>query len=74
MMQTERIIEYRHSRLPRAAELDVENVFRIPDDASPETWSFDARWREGIRVLEQHVICPRAPRGLTGLTDSVGAN
>ena len=74
MLQAERIAEYRHSWLPQAAELEVENVIRIPGDASRETWSFDARWREGNGILELLVICPRAPRGLTGLADGVGAN
>ncbi len=74
MLQTERIVEYRQSQLPQAAELEVENVFHIPGGASRETWSFDARWREGIGILEPLVICPRAPRGLTGLADGVGAN
>ncbi len=74
MLQTERIAEYLKGRLPQAAELEVQNLFRIPGGASRETWSFDARWREGIGILEQLVICPRAPRGLTGLADGVGAN
>lgn len=74
MLQTERIIEYRQSQLHQAAELEVENVFHIPGGASRETWPFDARWRAGIGILEQLVICPRAPRGLTGLADSIGAN
>ncbi len=74
MLQTERIIEYLRSRLPQAAEIAVQNVFRIPGGASRETWSFDARWREGIGILEPLVICPRVPRGLTGLADSVGVN
>ncbi len=73
MLQTERIIEYRQSRLPQAAELEVENVFHTLGGVSRETWSFDARWREGIGILEPLVIWPRAPRGLTGLADGVGA-
>ncbi len=47
MLQTEPIVEYLKSRLPQAAELEVQNLFRIPGGASRETWSFDARWREG---------------------------
>jgi hypothetical protein len=30
MLQTERIAEYLQSQLPQAAELEVQNVFRIP--------------------------------------------
>ncbi len=74
MLQAERIAEYLRSRLPQAAEIAVQNLFRLPGGASRETWSFDARWREGIGILEPLVICPRAPRGLTGLADGVGAN
>ncbi len=71
--QTERIIEYCHSRLPQAAELEGVNVFRIPGHASRETWSLGGRWREGIGILDLLVICPRAPRGLTDMADGVGA-
>ncbi len=74
MLQAERIADYLQSRLQQAAEIAVQNVFRIPGGASLETWSFDARWREGIGILEPLVICPHAPRGLTGLADGVGAN
>ncbi len=74
MLQAERIAEYLQSRLPKAAEIAVQNVFRIPGGASRETWSFDARWRGGIGVLEQLVICPRAARGLTDLADGAGAS
>ena len=73
MLQTELNIECRHSRFPQAAELEIENVFRIPGDASRETWSFDAHWCEGIGIFVQLVICSRAPWGLTGLADGVGA-
>jgi hypothetical protein len=52
----------------------VENVFRIPGGASRETWSFDARWREGGGILVQLVIGPHAPTALTSLADGVGAN
>jgi hypothetical protein len=74
MLQAERIAEYLQSRLSQAAEIAVQNVFLIPGGVSRETWSFDARWHEGIGILEQLVICPRAPRGLTGLADGVSAN
>ena len=73
-LQTELIIEYRHSRFPQAAELEIENVFRIPGDASRETWSFDAHRCEEIGIFEPFVICPHAPRGLSRLADCVGAN
>ena len=74
MLQTEPITEYLKSRLPQATELEVQNLFRIPGGVSRETWSFDARWHEGIGILEPLVICLCAPRGLTGLADGVGAN
>ncbi len=69
MLETERIIEYRQSRLPQVVEIAVQAY-----PASPETWSFDSRGREGIGILELLVICPSVPRGLTGLADGVGAN
>ena len=74
MLQAERVADYLRSKLPQASEVTVENVFRIPGGASRETWSFDARWREGSGILEQLVIDPHAPTGLTGLADGVGAN
>ena len=74
MLQAERVADYLRSKLPQASELAVENVFRIPGGASRETWSFDARWRKGIGILEQLVIGLHAPTGLTGLADGVGAN
>ncbi len=47
MLQAERVADYLGSKLPQASEVIVENAFRIPGGASRETWSFDARWREG---------------------------
>jgi len=47
MLEAEKVAAYLRSRLPQASEMTVENVFRIPGSASRETWSFDARWREG---------------------------
>ena len=74
MLQAERVADYLRSKLPQASEVTVENVFRIPDGVSRETWSFDARWREAGGILEQLVIGPHAPTGLTGLADGVDAN
>ncbi len=74
MLQAKRVADYLRSKLPQASEVTVENVFRIPGGASRETWSFDARWRKGIEILEQSVVGPHAPTGLTGLADGVGAN
>ena len=74
MLQAERVADYLRGKLPQASEVTVENVFRIPGGASRETWSFDARWHEGGGILEQFVIGPHAPTGLTGLADGVGAN
>ena len=74
MLQAERVADYLRSKLPQASEVTVENVFRIPGGASRETWSFDARWREASGILEQLVIGPHAPTGLTSLADGVGAN
>ncbi len=73
MMQAERIAEYLQSLLPEAAEIAVQDVFLIPGSASRKTWPFDARWREGIGILEPLVICTPAPRRLTGLADGAGA-
>jgi len=61
MLEAAKVADYLRSRLPQASEVTVENVFRIPGGASRETWSFDARWREGGGILEQLVIGPRAP-------------
>jgi hypothetical protein len=74
MLQAERVADYLRSKLPQASEVTVENVFRIPGGASRETWSFDARWSEGIGILVQLVIGPHAPTALTSLADGVGAN
>ena len=74
MLQAEGVADYLRSKLPQASEVTVENVFRIPGGASRETWSFDARWREGSGILEQLVFGSHAPTGLTGPADGVGAN
>ncbi len=60
MLQTELIAEYLKEPHRRR---------RLPRDVI-----VDARWREGIGILEQLVICPRAPRGWTGLANGAGAN
>ncbi len=74
MLQAERVADCLRGKLPQASEVTVENVFRIPGGASRETWSFDARWHEGIGILKKLVIGPHAATGLTGLADGVGAN
>ncbi len=74
MLQAERIAECLQSRLPQASDIAVQNVFRIPGGASRETWSFDARWREGGWMLEPVAIGLHAPRRLSGPADSVGTN
>lgn len=61
MLQAERIAEYLRSRLPQAAEIAVQNVFRIPGGASRETWSFDARWREDDSEVSGAFVLRRDP-------------
>ena len=59
--------------VPSGGEVGSRKIFRIPSGAYSETRPFDAHWSAGIGIFEQLVICPRAPRGLTGLADGVGA-
>ena len=61
MLQPERVAEYLQSRLPQATDIAVENVFRMPGGASRETWSFDARWREGGSQVTQGFVLRRDP-------------
>lgn len=74
MLQAERVADRLGSKLPQPSEVTVENVFRIRGDASRETWSFDARWREAGAILKQLVTGPQTPTGLTGLANRVGTN
>src|SRR3972149_6179341 len=61
MVQAERIEEYLQSRLPRATGIAVENVQRLPGAAPRETWSFDARWREGGADVSRAFVIRRDP-------------
>ncbi|TET96079.1 MAG: phosphotransferase family protein [Dehalococcoidia bacterium] len=61
MLEAEKVADYLRSRLPQASEVTVENVFRIPGGASRETWSFDARWREGGAEVSQAFVLRRDP-------------
>src|SRR3990172_2072474 len=61
MVQAERIEEYLRSRLPQATEIAVQNVQRLPGGASRETWSFDARWREGGADVSRPFVLRRDP-------------
>lgn len=57
----ERIAAYLQARMPGAADLTVSALNRIPGGASRETWSFDARWREGDRDEERGFVIRRDP-------------
>jgi aminoglycoside phosphotransferase (APT) family kinase protein len=61
MVQAARIEEYLQSRLPQATEIAVQNVQRLPGGASRETWSFDARWREGGADVSRPFVLRRDP-------------
>lgn len=61
MVQAERIEEYLRSRLPQATDVSVANVQRLPGGASRETWSFDARWREGGADVSRPFVLRRDP-------------
>ena len=78
MVQAERIEEYLRSRLPQATEIAVQNVQRLPGGASRQTWSFDARWREGgderIGGLMSREEFYRMHEEASGLADGAGAS
>src|SRR3990172_2781113 len=61
MVQAERIEEYLRSRLPQASAIAVADVQRLPGGASRETWSFDARWREGGADVSRAFVLRRDP-------------
>ena len=61
MVQAERIEEYLRSRLPQSTDVSVANVQRLPGGASRETWSFDARWREGDAEVARGFVLRRDP-------------
>ncbi len=69
MLQAEQIAEYLQSRLPRASDIAVQNLFRIPGGASRETWSFDARWREGGSIVSRAFVLRRDPDASLLVTD-----
>ncbi len=69
MLWAERISEYPQSRLPQASDVGVQNVFRIPGGASRETWSFDARWREGGSEVSRAFVLRRDPDASLLVTD-----
>lgn len=60
-MDEGRLREYLQHRMPAASEISVANIARIPGGASRETWSFDARWREGGAERTQSFILRRDP-------------
>jgi aminoglycoside phosphotransferase (APT) family kinase protein len=60
-MQPDKLTAYLRHRMPDAADLAVENIARIAGGASRETWSFDARWRDGSETVERGFIIRRDP-------------
>lgn len=60
-MLLERIEAYLKTKLDVADGLTVSNVYRIPGGASRETWSFDARWRDGGNEVHGGFIIRRDP-------------
>jgi len=57
----DQIAAYLAQRMPRAAEVRVRRLFRIPGGASRETWSCDARWLEDGQPREQGFILRADP-------------
>lgn len=57
----ERIEAYLKTKLPSAEGIAVSDLQRIPGGASRETWSFDARWREGGVEQRRGFILRRDP-------------
>jgi aminoglycoside phosphotransferase (APT) family kinase protein len=60
-MREDQLRAYLASQMPEAADIAVSNVARIPGGASRETWSFDARWREGGSEVARSFIARRDP-------------
>jgi len=60
-MQEEQLRSYLAHKMPQAQDLTISNIQRIPGGASRETWSFDARWREGGRDEERAFVVRRDP-------------
>jgi aminoglycoside phosphotransferase (APT) family kinase protein len=60
-MREEQLVAYLRHRLPDAEDIAVTDVARIAGGASRETWSFDARWREGGADVRQPFIVRRDP-------------
>ena len=56
-----RIETYLQVKLPAASGIVVANLQRIPGDASRETWSFDATWRENGAEVNEGLIIRRDP-------------
>lgn len=62
-MLEQKLAHYLAGRLPGASGLTVSGLARIPGGASRETWSFDARWREGGQERAESFILRRDPTG-----------
>jgi aminoglycoside phosphotransferase (APT) family kinase protein len=60
-MREEQLVAYLQHKMPRAEGISVSNLTHIPGGASRETWSFDARWREGERDEARSLVIRRDP-------------
>jgi len=60
-MKAGQLVAYLSHRMPKASELAVTNVSRIPGGASRETWSFDASWSEAGAAVTRSFIARRDP-------------
>jgi len=58
-----------HAQLPRATDLHITNLHRVPTGLSRENWPFDARWREDGDTVELALIMRRDPVGSVLETD-----
>ena len=57
----ERLQLFLQHQMPAAQDLRVSNVMRLVGGASRESFSFEASWREGGRVLEHSWVLRRDP-------------
>jgi aminoglycoside phosphotransferase (APT) family kinase protein len=65
----EQIARYLSHRLPRAREVQVSGLRRIPGGASRETWAFDASWEEDGCRLHRGFVIRRDPPASLLVTD-----
>ncbi|MBI4300041.1 MAG: phosphotransferase family protein [Chloroflexi bacterium] len=57
--------------MPKATNISVANLRRVPGGAAQETWFFDAQWQEGDEQVVRKLVLRRSQEGGPLATDRV---